>query len=81
MFIPTSLNEVCVQETHLETRGNNTPQEGNKKPFYNGDKGKRKFKGNGKKNASARKREKKSHVKIVQKMAMMKTNVGNVILK
>jgi hypothetical protein len=31
--------------------------EGNKKPFKSGDKGKRKFKGNGKKNALLRKKE------------------------
>jgi hypothetical protein len=29
----------------------------------------------------SRKRERKSHVNIVQRMAMMKTNVGNFILK
>jgi hypothetical protein len=29
----------------------------------------------------SRKREKNSHVNIVQKMAMMKTTVGNFILK
>ena len=67
MFIPTSLNEVCVQETHLETRGNNTPQEGNKKPFYNGDKRKRKFKGNGKKNASVKKEREKLSCKNCSK--------------
>jgi hypothetical protein len=39
----------------LEERWRNEPQEGRKKPFYNGDKGKKKFKGNGKKNALVRK--------------------------
>jgi hypothetical protein len=51
MFNPSNLDEVCVQETHLEARGTNDPQEVNNKDFYNGDKGKRKFEGNGKKNS------------------------------
>ena len=40
MFNPTSLDEVCVQETHLEARRKNFPQEGNKNLFKSGDKGK-----------------------------------------
>ena len=59
MFNPTNIDEVCVQESNLEARGKNDPQEGNKKPFFNGDKGKRKFKGNGRKNASIKKEGKK----------------------
>jgi hypothetical protein len=55
MFNPTNIDEVCVQETHLGTIGKNAPQEGNNKLFFNGDKGKRKFKGNGKTNASIKK--------------------------
>jgi hypothetical protein len=55
MFNPTNIDEVCVHATHLEARGRNEPQEGSKKPFVNGDKGKRKFKGNGRKNASVKK--------------------------
>jgi hypothetical protein len=55
MFNPSNLDEVCVQATHLEARGRNETHEGNKKPFSHGDKGKRKFKGNGKKNASVKK--------------------------
>jgi hypothetical protein len=55
MYNPTNIDEVCVQGTHLEERGRNDPQEGSKKSFYNGDKGKRIFKGNGKKNAYSRK--------------------------
>ena len=54
MFNPTNLDEVCVHATHLEARGMNEYQEGRKKPFYNGDKGKRQFKGIGKKNASVK---------------------------
>jgi hypothetical protein len=50
MFNPSNLDEVCVQATHLEARGRNESHEGNKKPFSHGDKGKRKIKGNGKKN-------------------------------
>ena len=33
MFNPTSLDEVCVQVTHLEARGKNIFEEGRKKPF------------------------------------------------
>jgi hypothetical protein len=55
MFNPTSLNEVCVQETQLEARGRNERQEGSMEPFVHGDKGKKKFKGNGRKNASVKK--------------------------
>jgi hypothetical protein len=55
MFNPSNLDEVCVQATHLEARGRNETHEGNKKPFSHGDKGKRKFKGNGKKNVVVKK--------------------------
>jgi hypothetical protein len=55
MFNPSNLDEVCVQATHLEARGRNETHEGNKKPFSHGDKGKRKFKGNGKKNDAVKK--------------------------
>jgi len=44
MFNPTSLDDVCVQATHLESRGKNIPQDGSKNPFKSGDKGKS-FKG------------------------------------
>ena len=33
MFNPTSLDEVCVQATHLEARGKNISDEGRSKPF------------------------------------------------
>lgn len=55
MFNPTSLDDVCVKETHLEARGENSPQKGNKKPFKSGDKGNGKFKEKGKKNSSIKK--------------------------
>ena len=55
MFNPTNIDEVFVQETHLEARGKNFPQENSKKPFKSGDKGKGKFKGKGKKNGSIKK--------------------------
>jgi hypothetical protein len=55
MFNPTSLDEVFVLETHLEARGRNEPQEASKKPFVHGDKGKKNFKGNGRKIASFKK--------------------------
>ena len=67
MFNPTNLDEVCVHATHLEARGMNEYQEGSKKPFYNGDKGKRKFKGNGKKNASVKKEGEKLSCKNCSK--------------
>ena len=55
MFNPMNLDEVCVHATYLEARGKNVPQEGSKKPFSNENKGKEKFKGKGKKNASVKK--------------------------
>jgi hypothetical protein len=67
MFNPTNLDEVCVQTNHLEARGKNTPQEGSKKQFFNGDKGKRKFKGNEKKNASVKKEGEKLSCKHFSK--------------
>ena len=54
MFNPTSLDEVCVQATHLEARGKNIQEEGKKKPFKGGEKGKR-FKGKEKKDSSVKK--------------------------
>jgi hypothetical protein len=67
MFNPTNIDEVCVHETHLEERGKNAPQEGRKKPFFNEDKGKRKFKGNRKKNASVKKEREKISCKHCSK--------------
>jgi hypothetical protein len=67
MFNPTNIDEVCVQETHLEARGKNAPREGSKKPFSNGHKGKRKFKGNGKNNASVKKEGEKISCKHCSK--------------
>jgi hypothetical protein len=55
MFNPSNLDEVCVQATHLEARGRNETHEGNKNPYNHGDKGKRKFKGNGEKNVVVKK--------------------------
>jgi hypothetical protein len=55
MFNPSNLDEVCVQATHLEARGRNDTHEGNKKTFNHGDKGKKKFKGNGRKNVVVKK--------------------------
>ena len=45
MFNPMNLDEVCVQDTHLEARGRNDTHEGFKKTYSQGDKGKKKFKG------------------------------------
>jgi hypothetical protein len=55
MFNPSNIDEFCVHATHLEARGRNEPQESSKKFFHNGDKGKRKFEGNGKKNPLVKK--------------------------
>jgi hypothetical protein len=55
MFNPMNLDEVCVQATHLEARGRNDTHEGFKKTHSQGDKGKKKFKGNGRKNAAVKK--------------------------
>jgi hypothetical protein len=55
MFNPSNLDEVFVHATHLEARGRNGTHEGNKKPFSHGDKGKKKLKGNGKKNVVVKK--------------------------
>jgi hypothetical protein len=55
MFNPTNLDEACVQATHLEARGRNDTHEGFKKTYNQGDKGKKKFKGNGRKNAVVKK--------------------------
>ena len=55
MFILTNLDEVCVQETHIETKGNNTKEKFSKKPFKPN---RNKYKGKGKaKHASTVKKE------------------------
>ena len=54
MFNPTSLDEVCVQATHLEARGKNISEQGRKKPFKGKTKEKA-SKGKNKKNASIKK--------------------------
>ena len=55
MFNPTNLDEVCVQATHLEARGNKDTHESFKKTFSQEDKVKKKFKGQGRKNATMKK--------------------------
>jgi hypothetical protein len=62
MFNPTNLDEVCVQETHLESRGKNVPQETSKKPFKSGDKGKGKFKGKRKKECYSQERGRETYL-------------------
>jgi len=57
-FNPTKLDEVCVQETHLEARGKNVFEETSEKSFKYGEKGKGKFKGKYKNNATINKEEK-----------------------
>ena len=53
MFNPTSLDEVCVQATHLESRGKKNSEEGRKKPF----------KGENKENTSKGKRKNNASIK------------------
>jgi hypothetical protein len=81
MFNPSNLDEVCVQATHLEARGRNDIHKGNKKTFSHGEKGKKWFKDNGRKNAAMKKEGENFTCKHCQKMAMMKTIVGSFILK
>ena len=46
MFNPTNLDEVCVQATHIETKGKNTKETFSKKPLkLDGNKSKGKGKG------------------------------------
>ena len=80
MFNPTILDEVCVQATHLESRGKNITNEGRKKPFK-GKKNRRPQKVKEKRMHMSRKREKKWSINIVQVKAMMKIVFGNYILK
>ena len=54
MFNPTSLDEVCVQATHLEARGKNITDESRNKNFKGKNKEKT-SKGKGKKNACVKK--------------------------
>eukprot|EP00253_Pinus_taeda_P017387 PITA_17387 len=58
MFNPTSLDEVCVQATHLEARGKNTFEEGRNKPAKGKNKEKT-SKGKGKRNASVKQESEK----------------------
>ena len=51
LFNPTNLDEVCVQETHLESRGKNVQEDHTKKPS------KFKGRGQGKKKATSKKEE------------------------
>ena len=71
MFNPTSLDEVCVQATHLEARGKQN-FDGNEECEFKG-------KWKKKRNANSRKEKGKISVKIVLKQAMMRTIVGNFI--
>ena len=54
MFNPTNLDEVCVQATHIETKGNNTKEIFSEKPFKL-DVNKSKGKGKGKHTTTAKK--------------------------
>ena len=80
MFNPTSLDEVCVQATHLEARGKNIYEEGREKPFKGKTK-RRSGKVKEKRMHMLRNREKNWFVNIFQKKSIMKINIGNYILK
>jgi hypothetical protein len=54
MFNPTNLDEVCVQVTHMESKGKNTNEKFSKKP-YKPDGNKFKGKGKGKQTATVKK--------------------------
>ena len=81
MFNPKNIDEVCVQETHLEPGGKNVPQEVAKIHSSMETKERENSKENGQRMTPSRNREKKSHANIVQNKAMMKTIVGNFILR
>ena len=71
MFNPTSLDEVCVEATHLEERGKKNLDEN----------GENEFKGKWKKkrNENVKKEKGKFFCKYYSKLAMMRTIVGNFI--
>ena len=71
MFNPTSLDEVCVQATHLEARGKQNLDENEENEF------KGKWKKN--RNENIRKEKGKFFCKHFLKLAMMKISVGNFI--
>ena len=78
MFIMTNLNEVCVQATHIETKGKNTKEKFSKKHFkLNGNK----FKGNGKgkHTTNVKKEGEKPTCTHCHKKVTMLTNVGKFI--
>jgi hypothetical protein len=80
MFNPTNIYEVCVQETYLEARGMNLKRETRSLLLKE-----TRERGNSKEMEErmlrSRKRERNSHVNIVQRMVMMNTIIGNFILK
>ena len=80
MFNPNNLDDVCVQATHLEERGKNTPEEGSKNPFKS--KGKEKAsKGKAKKNASIKKEGEKVRCKHCSREGHDEFIVGSFIPK
>lgn len=67
MFNLANLYEVCVQATHLESRGKNVPQDTSKHPSKFGDSRKENFKGKGKNNATINKEGEKLTFKYCSK--------------
>ena len=80
MFNPNNLDEVCVQATHLESRGKNIQEEGSKKNPFKGKKKEKGGKWKGKTNEIMKKEGEKNICNIVPKRGMMKPTVGNYIL-
>ena len=78
MFNPSNLDEVCIQETYIETKGKNNKDNFSKKPFKP-DGNKSKGKGKGKHTAIVRRNEINLHVLIVRRKVMMLPNVRNFI--
>jgi hypothetical protein len=77
LFNPTSLDEVCLQATHLESRGKNGHDENpfkHSKNHFNG-------KGNGKdkRTTATKKEEENPLVAIARKLVMIANIVGNYI--
>eukprot|EP00253_Pinus_taeda_P028538 PITA_28538 len=73
MFNPTSLDEVCVQATHLEARGKKTFEEGRNKPAKGKNKEKT-SKGKGKMNASIKQESEKVICKHYCKLGQEEKN-------
>jgi hypothetical protein len=79
LFNPTSLDEVCVQATHLENMGKHVQEDPTKKPSNLPHKQFKIFKMKVKKIATVNKEEGKTSCIIARRMVMMMNIVGNYI--